>query len=159
MEGLRDNFRKKLKWISLDQEAVLHRRRLWWVHFKALQFLRDVMEPGKTSGNIAFTPICSAEQQESQDEETINFGENQECKVESAFSEDATSEIQDPALTAHLKAPKRKRRKLTLSYQEEMISLENRKLKWLIKQEEENDEELNFFRSLVQNMKQLPPTK
>jgi hypothetical protein len=36
------------------------------------------MEPGKTSGNIAFTPICIAEQQESQDEEIINMGESQE---------------------------------------------------------------------------------
>jgi hypothetical protein len=44
------------------------------------------------------------------------------------------------------------------SYQEEMISLENRKLEWLIKQEEENDEDLNFFRFLVPYMKQLPPT-
>jgi hypothetical protein len=28
-----------------------------WIHFKTLQFLRDVMKPGKTSGNIAFTLI------------------------------------------------------------------------------------------------------
>ena len=40
-----------------------------------------------------------------------------------------------------------------------MISLENKKLEWLIKHEEENDEVLNFFRSLVPYMKQLPPTK
>ena len=39
-----------------------------------------------------------------------------------------------------------------------MISLENKKLEWLIKQEEENDY-LNFIRSLVLFMKQLPPTK
>jgi len=39
-----------------------------------------------------------------------------------------------------------------------MISLENKKLEWLIKHEE-NDEDLNFFRSLVPYMKQLPPTK
>jgi len=38
-------------------------------------------------------------------------------------TEDATSEIQDPAATAHLRAPKRKREKSTQSYQEEMISL------------------------------------
>jgi len=50
----------------------------WWIHFKALQFLRDVMEPGKTSGNIAFTPICNAELHElQQDEEIINLGKNQ----------------------------------------------------------------------------------
>ena len=53
------------------------------------------MEPGKTSGNIAFTPICNAELQESQDEEIINLGKTQEHEAESAFSGDATSEIQD----------------------------------------------------------------
>jgi hypothetical protein len=58
-----------------------------------------------------------------------------------------------------LRAPKRKRGKLTLSYQEEMKSSESGKLEWLIKQEEENDEDLNFFRSLVLYMKQLPCTK
>jgi hypothetical protein len=36
--------------------------------------------------------------------------------------------------------------------------LENRNLEWLIKQGVE-DEELNFFRSLVACVKQLPPTK
>ena len=40
-----------------------------------------------------------------------------------------------------------------------MISLENKKLDWLIKHEEENDEDLNFFRSLVPYTKQLPLTK
>jgi len=91
------------------------------------------MEPGKTSGNIAFTSICNAELQESQDAQIINLEESQEYEVESAFSEDATSEIQAPAPTAHLRAPKRKRRNSTLSYQEEMISLENKKLDRLIK--------------------------
>jgi len=130
-----------------------------WIYFKALQYLRDVMEPGKTSGSIAFTPVCNAELQESQDEEIINLGKSQEYEVESAFSEDTISEIQDPALTAHLRAPKRKRGKSIRSYQEEIISLENKKLEWLIKHEEKNDEDLNFFRSLVPYMKQLPPTK
>jgi hypothetical protein len=41
------------------------------------------------------------------------------------------------------------RGKSTQSYQEEMISLENKKLKCLVKHEEENDEDLNFFRSQV----------
>jgi len=65
------------------------------------------MEPGNTSGNIAFTPICNAELQKSQDEEIINLGKSYEYEVESAFSEDSTSEIKDPASTAHLRAPKR----------------------------------------------------
>ena len=70
------------------------------------------MKPGKTSSNIAFTPIWNAEQQESFDEETINIGGSQEYKVESAFSENATSEIQDPAPTVHLRAPKRQEREI-----------------------------------------------
>ena len=90
------------------------------------------MEPCKTSGNIAFTPICNAELQELQDGEITNLGESQEYEVESGFLEDAASEIQDPAPTTHLWAPKRKTGKSTLRYQEEMISLENRKLEWFI---------------------------
>jgi len=117
------------------------------------------MQPSKTPGNIAFTPICNAELQESQDEEITNLGESQEYEVQSAFSKDAASEIQDRSATAHLRVPKRKRGKSTLSYQEEMISLENKKLEWLIKHKKENGEDLNFSRSLVPYMKQLPRTK
>ena len=68
-KGLRDNFGKELK--KKDKPRLgdgAPPQMPWWIQFKALQFLRDVMEPGKTSGNIAFTPICNTEQQESQDE-------------------------------------------------------------------------------------------
>jgi len=113
------------------------------------------MEPGKTSGNIAFPTTCIAEQPDSEDTE-LNVEENE---VQSTFSEDATSEIQDPSPTC-ARAPKRKRGKSTLNYQEEMVRLEKIKLEWLSKQEgEENDEDLNFFRSLVPHIKQLPPTR
>jgi len=159
-KGLRDNFAKEFKKTEkprLGEGAPPQTPRC--MHFKALQFLRDVMEPVKSSGSIAFTPICNAELQESQDEEIINLRKSQEYEVESAFSEDATSEIQDPVPTAHLRAPKRTRGKSILSYQEEMISLENKKLEWLIKHEDEKDEDLSFFRSLVPYMEQLPPTK
>jgi hypothetical protein len=40
------------------------------------------------------TPVCDAQQQETQDEEIRHLGENQENEFESAFSKDATSEIQ-----------------------------------------------------------------
>jgi hypothetical protein len=59
------------------------------------------MQPGKTSGYIAYTPMCDAEQQQSQNEETISIEESYEYKIASLFSHDATSEIQDPALTTH----------------------------------------------------------
>ena len=50
-----------------------------------------------SSGNIVFTTICNAEQQESQDEE-INLGGSQENEVEPAFPGDATSEIHDSSI-------------------------------------------------------------
>jgi hypothetical protein len=41
-----------------------------------------------------------------------------------------------------------------------MVRLEKRKLEWLSKQEEEeNDEDLHFFRSLVPHIKQLTPAR
>jgi hypothetical protein len=40
------------------------------------------------------------------------MGESKEYEVELAFSEDATSEIQDLSSTSHLRAPKRNRGKL-----------------------------------------------
>jgi hypothetical protein len=107
------------------------------------------MESGKTSGNIAFPTICIAEQPDSEDTE-LNV---EEIKVQSTFLEFATSEIQNPSPTC-ARALKRKRGKFTLNYQEKMVRLEKRKLEWLSKQEEEeNDEDLHFFRSLVPHIK------
>jgi hypothetical protein len=155
-KGLRDNFRKELKKADKPRSgdsAPPHTPR--WIHFKALEFFRDVMEPGKMSGNIAFPTICIAEQPDSEDTE-FNVEPNE---VQSTFSADATSEIQHPSPTC-ARAPKRKRGKSNLNYQEEMVRLEKSKLEWLSKQEEEqNDEDLNFFRSLVPHIKQLPPTR
>jgi len=41
----------------------------------------------------------------------------------------------------------------------EMPRLEKRKLRWFIKQGGDNDEDLNFFQSLIPHVKQIPPTK
>jgi hypothetical protein len=43
------------------------------------------------------------------------MGESKEYEVESAFSEDATSDIQDPSSNSHLRATKRNRGKWTLT--------------------------------------------
>jgi hypothetical protein len=52
--------------------------------------------------------MFEAQQRESQDKEIRNVGENQENEVESAFSKDAISEIQDTAPTGSSRAPRRK---------------------------------------------------
>jgi len=51
--------------------------------------------------------------------------------VSNVLSQD-TFEIQDPAPTAHKKAPKRKRGNLMLNYQEEILCLENKEFHWFI---------------------------
>jgi hypothetical protein len=56
------------------------------------------------------TPTCKAEQQESQDEEIINVGKSQEYEVESAFSEDATSEV----LRLHIEVLQHKEREFDI---------------------------------------------
>jgi len=95
--------------MDLDRETVFHLIRLGGYISRHFNFVRDAMEPGKTSGNIEFTPNRDAEQQKSLAEEIINFRGSQEYEVESAFSEDANSEMQDPAQNANMRAPKRKR--------------------------------------------------
>jgi hypothetical protein len=153
-KGLRDNFRKEIKKAHKPKSgegAPPHTSR--WIHLKSLEFLRDVMEPGKTSGNIAFPTICKPEQPDSEATE-INVEENE---VRSACSEDATSETH-PSPTCE--APKRKRGRSNFSYQEKMVQIEEKKLEWLSKQEDDqNDDDLHFLRSLLPYMKQIPPNR
>jgi hypothetical protein len=81
------------------------------------------MEPGKTSGNIASPTISISEQPGSEDTE-FNVDQNE---VQSSFSDDATSEMQDDSQTC-VRAPKRKRGKSNMNYQEEMVRLEKKKI-------------------------------
>ena len=53
----------------------------------------------------------------------------------------------------------RKRGKLILYYQVEMLCSESRKHEWCITEGDDNDQALNLLRSLVPYMRQLPPTK
>jgi hypothetical protein len=110
------------------------------------------MEPGKTSGNIAFPTICIPEQSDSEATE-FNVEENE---VRSACSEDATSETHPSPTCA---APKRKRGRSDFSYQEKMVQIEGKKLEWLSKQEDQNDDDLHFLMSLLPYMKQVPPNR
>jgi hypothetical protein len=91
----------RLDFMSLMTEAVFPR------------FLRDgycgIIEIKSITTGDLLTAICDAEHQESQDEEITNIGESRKHEVESAFSEDATYEIQDPAQSARSRAPKRKK--------------------------------------------------
>jgi len=67
------------------------------------------------------TPMFDAQQRESQGKEIRNVGESQENVVESAFSKDAISDIQDTAPTASSRAPRRKGGQWTINYQAEML--------------------------------------
>jgi hypothetical protein len=88
-------------------------------------------------------------------EEVINAEESQDYENKSAFSKNVTSEKQVLASRSHSRAAKRKRGKSTLSYEEDTLRLQKRNLERLIKQGVD-DENLNFFRSLIPYVKQLP---
>jgi hypothetical protein len=167
-KGLRDNFRKELQKIKkpmLKDSVPPPMPR--WVHYKALQFLRDVMQPRKISRNRPVTSMCNKEYElpEGTNEEIMSEGESQ--KHEAASSDDDASKILDPepATTScqpgkHSRAPKHRTAKSTLNYQQEMLRLEEKKMERIFKQQDDNnDDDLNFFRSLVPYMKMLPPYK
>jgi predicted GTPase len=88
-------------------------------------------------------PMCDAQQQELQDEEIRN-------EVKSAFSKDAISEIQHTAPTASSRVPKIKGRNAMFIEQETRV---------LHSARGNNEEDLNFFWSLIAYVKQLPPQK
>lgn len=125
------------------------------------------MQQRKMSGNIPVTSMCDKEHEplEALNEEIMSVGESQE--YEEASSDDAASKILDPepATTScqpgkHSSAPKHKTAKPTLNYQQEMRHLEKKKMEWVFKQQDDNnDDDLNFFKSLVPYMKMLPPYK
>jgi hypothetical protein len=125
------------------------------------------MQPRKISGNIPVTLMCDKEHEapEALNEEIMNVGDSQEYEAE--FSDDAASKILDPqpATTScqpgkHSGAPKHKTAKSTLNYQQEMLHLEKKKMEWVFKQQDDNnDDDLNFFKSVVPYMKMLPPYK
>ena len=59
-----------------------------------------------------------------------------------------------PIATAH----KRKRARPSLNYQKENLHLERNEMEWVSRQQHDDDN-LNFFKSLVPYMKKLPPYK
>jgi hypothetical protein len=64
-KGLRDNFRKELKKTDKPRSGGSAPPLIpQWVNFMSLKLFRDDMQPGKTSGNIPFTLMCNAEQQQ-----------------------------------------------------------------------------------------------
>jgi hypothetical protein len=68
--SLPHNFRKEIKKLDKPRSgdgAPPQTPR--WMHFKALQFLRDVIEPAKTSGNIAEQP----DSEDTVDENEVNI--------------------------------------------------------------------------------------
>jgi hypothetical protein len=167
-KSLRDTFRKeckKFKEHRMRDGSSAHIPR--WVHYKELQFLEEVMQSRKLSPVVADTSLHEKKYQPSQahNEEIKIIAERQECDPELA-DEDACTILHShsastprqplPITTAH----KHKRARSSVNFQKENLHLERNEMQWVSRQQvDDDDDDLNFFKSLVPYMKKLPPCK
>jgi hypothetical protein len=126
----------------------------------ALQFLKDVMEPRETAGNIP-----APEEHEDYDDSTAGT-QSQEAgpsTVEERLSVDPDldtisthSEIAEKSFCR-----KRKRGNTKYNHQQEMLNLEREKFEWIRQQEDrqDDDDDLLFLKSLLPCMKRMPLSK
>jgi hypothetical protein len=137
------------------------------VHYKDLQFLEDVMLSRKMSSNVLVTSLHEKKYQPPQahDEEIKSKGDRQEYDAE--FSDEDASTISHSRSASTLRQPrplttaqKYKRAKSSLNYQKENLHVEKKEMEWAPRQQDgDDDDDLNFFKSLVPYMKKLPPYK
>jgi hypothetical protein len=125
-KGLSDNFRKELKKLekpkSGDSRQPIAPR---WVHFTALQFVKVVMEPRNTSGNIP------APEEHEDDDDSTAWTQFQEAGT-STVEEEALSV--DPYLdtisthsdTADKSFCRKRRGNTKYNHQQEMLNLERK---------------------------------
>lgn len=130
-----------------------------WVHFTALQFLKDVMEPRRTSGNIP------APEEHEDDDST---GTQSQEAGPSTVEEEALSVDPDlDTISTHSETAeksfcrKRKRGNTKYNHQQEMLNLEREKFEWIRQQEDrqDDDDDLLFFKSLLPCIKRMPLSK
>ncbi|XP_046684581.1 uncharacterized protein LOC124370335 [Homalodisca vitripennis] len=139
-KNLSDTFRRELKKVpgyrygSDGDQAPKYTGH--WPYFERMLFLRGVMTPRPTDSNMSVT-----------DEE------RNENNIDTITHE---SDPDDPGTKRHLIYLKR--RKLTGSeqFKADILALEAKKINMLEKDSDQNDDDLNFFKSLLPHMKTLP---
>ena len=167
-KSLRDTFRKEFK--KFKEQRLTHGSSApipRWLHYKDLQFLEDVMQSRKLSPNVVEKSVHEKKYQPPQahNEEIKSIGERQEYDAELADEDSCT------ILQSHSASPpcqprpitntqKHKRARSSLNYQKDNLHLERNETEWVSRQQDDdNDDDLNFFKSLVPYMKKLPPCK
>jgi hypothetical protein len=98
------------------------------------------------------------------DEELMSIRDRQEYDAELSDEDASNVPHYDSSTTLHQSrlpttAQKQKTAKSLLNYQTESLHLEKKKTEWVSTQQDDNDDDLNFFKSLVPYMKKLPAYK
>lgn len=164
-KNLRDNFRKEVKKIpksrsgDSSEEAPVYSGS--WVHFHAMLFLKAVFTPRDTQGNIESqnSQLYSEEATQSQIDQVIQSDEDQQpqTQLETELNELETVLPDKDGPVTPIQA--KKKRKVTqnpnTTFEREMLELEQRKVELLCKNDND-DEDMNFFKSLLPHVKLLP---
>ncbi|XP_069681422.1 transcription factor Adf-1-like [Periplaneta americana] len=136
-KSLRDNYRKEL---SKSKEDATSERR--WVYFKTLHFLEDVMETKKPMTDVGVK------------EESEVFLQRRDSQEQETFSDNTASEITEPSAPPQ-RFKKRKRGSLKFNSHQDALHPERTDQG----DEDDTDDDLLFFKSLLPYMKMLPPIK
>ncbi|XP_023228253.1 uncharacterized protein LOC111628658 [Centruroides sculpturatus] len=166
-KSLRDNFRKELKKIQNTRSGdAAPAKRTKWIHFSSLEFLREFIKPRFTSSNLLVDLGPSTSDPETTvDNEVTNYIEEPTIwNLQNDETDRCIVDINDKLTLSSGSCPsipnkKQKRKTDKLDLQKEILEIEKLKIEWLRKAETEDDDDLNFFKSLLPYMKLLPPIK
>ncbi|KAG8275832.1 hypothetical protein J6590_077863 [Homalodisca vitripennis] len=171
-KNLRDTFRRELKKVpgyrsgSDGDQAPKYTGH--WPYFERMLFLRGVMTPRPTDSNMSVTDeernennIGTITHESDPDDpgnsiqshvDDVDVGSNSEVSrsVKNLYTSNNDQVQTAPYIS--------KRRKLTGSEQfnADILALEAKKINMLEKDSDQNDDDLNFFKSLLPHMKTLP---
>ena len=176
-KNLRDKFRKKLKKIpksrSGDDGDNANRYPGSWCHFKAMLFLQSTFTPRSTQGNIAElhsfetaeshpaenrseeTQSPSIEENDSQHTSPDHVSQSQLGDLQNQFA--TLPDVDGPIDPIEVPRKKRKNCKTSESnFEQKLLHLEEQKLKALATTDDNDNDDLIFFKSLLPHTKLLP---
>lgn len=110
-KNLRDRFKKELnkipKFRSGDEGENAFRYNGTWCHFEAMLFLKHILTPKVTEGNIEDSGNTSRTDQLSQERETEHDITSQSSQAQSDEEHDDDNELSQPKTVSSQPAPKR----------------------------------------------------
>lgn len=155
-ENLRDTFRRKFKDYRKTKSGTEATPSEKWPYFGSMMFLKDVMIPRGSSGNLSATL---------EESDASPHGESIPVEDVNAIETDVNECLTQPATSASFVTPQNQERKRHLrkkiDYDMKALDIEKRKIELLEehvsrkKHRYEGDEDYSFLMSLLPTMKQL----